>query len=93
MPSGRVYEGRGWNRHNGATKGYNGNSLAFCWTGNYDTSQPTQASIDAGRALLAQGMRDGYLTADFTIRGHRDVASTACPGRYLYPRLAELDPR
>jgi N-acetylmuramoyl-L-alanine amidase len=93
MPSGRIYEGRGWNRHNGATKNYNGNSLAFCWAGNYDTSQPSQASIDAGRALVAQAMRDGYLTSDFTMRGHRDVASTACPGRYLYARLSELDPR
>jgi len=93
MPSGRVYEGRGWNRVNGATKGYNSNSLAFCWAGNYETSAPTPASMGAGRALLAQAIRDGYLTADFTLRGHRDVAATACPGRNLYARLAELDPR
>ena len=93
MPSGRVYEGRGWNRVNGATKGFNSNSLAFCWAGNYDTSPPTQESIDAGRALLAQGIRDGYLTHDFVLRGHRDVGSTACPGRHLYARLGDLDPR
>lgn len=95
MPSGRVYEGRGWNRVNAATQGFNSNSLAFCWVGNYETSAPTQASMDAGRALLAQAIRDGYLTADFTLRGHRDApgAATDCPGKYLYARLAELDPR
>lgn len=93
MPSGRVYEGRGWTRVNGATKGYNSNSIAVCWAGNFETATPTAASIAAGRALLAQGIRDGYLTPDFLLRGHRDVGSTACPGRNLYSRLGDLSPR
>jgi N-acetylmuramoyl-L-alanine amidase len=92
MPSGRVYEGRGWTRVNGATKGYNSNSLAFCFAGNFETATPTAAAISACRALLAQGVRDGYLTSGFTLRGHRDVGSTACPGRNLYARLPDLYP-
>ena len=93
MPSGRVYEGRGWTRVNGATKGYNSNSIAVCFAGNFETATPTAAAINAGRALLNQGIRDGYLTPDFILRGHRDVGSTACPGRHLYARLNDLDPR
>jgi hypothetical protein len=93
MPSGRVYEGRGWHRVNGATKGFNSNSLAFCWAGNYHTNEPTPASVAAGRALLEQGLRNGYLTPDFALRSHRDVGKTACPGRYLHPRLPHIDPR
>ena len=93
MPSGRIYEGRGWDRTNGATKGYNSNSLAFCWAGNYDTSSPTTASLEAGRKLLDEALRKGYLTPGFVLRGHRDVGGTACPGRYLYPKLKAIDPR
>ena len=92
MPSGRVYEGRGWNLVNGATKHYNSNSIAICWAGNYENMVPTAASFAAGRALLAQGVREGYLTRDFQLLGHRDKARTACPGRNLYARLAALRP-
>lgn len=93
MPSGRIYEGRGWTRVNGATKGYNSNSIAICWAGNYENIAPTAASIAAGQALLAQGVREGYLTPDFQLFGHRDKGTTACPGRHLYARLADLRPR
>jgi N-acetylmuramoyl-L-alanine amidase len=93
MPSGRVYEGRGWRRVNGATKGYNSNSLAFCWAGNYDNQVPTPDSIATGRVLLQFALDNGYLMPDFALRGHRDAGKTACPGKYLYPRLRDLDPR
>jgi N-acetylmuramoyl-L-alanine amidase len=92
MPSGRIYEGPGWTRVNEATKGYNSNSIAICWAGNYENRTPTAASLAAGRALLAQGVREGYLTPDFQLLGHRDRARTACPGRHLYARLAQLRP-
>ncbi|MDR4508914.1 MAG: peptidoglycan recognition protein [Candidatus Brocadiaceae bacterium] len=93
MPSGRIYEGRGWDLVGAATKGYNSKSLSFCWAGNHETSRPTTASLDAGRALLNEAMNEGYLTLAFALRGHRDAASTACPGRYLYAGLTKLDPR
>lgn len=93
MPSGRVAEGRGWYRVGAATKSWNTRSLSVCWAGNYQTTWPTPVSIEAGRRLLAEAMRLGYLTGDFAIRGHRDAASTACPGQYLYIQFNLLDPR
>lgn len=40
-------------------------------------------------AYLADLVRQGVLAPDFTLDGHRDVVTTACPGAY-YPRLAEI---
>jgi len=93
MPSGRIFEGRGWNRVGAATKKWNSQSLSFCWAGNYENNRPTSESIEAGRRLLAHAIESGYLTSDFVIRGHRDAAKTACPGRYLYEQFNALDPR
>lgn len=48
-----------------------------------------EATIPTIVAYLADLVRDGVLAPDFTLDGHRDVVSTACPGAY-YPRLAEI---
>ncbi len=93
FPSGRIAQGRGWNTVGAATYNWNSRSLSFCFAGNYETSQPAQQSLNACRALLAEALRQRYLTSDFILRGHRDVSSTACPGSYLYPQLYRLDPR
>lgn len=99
-PSGVVLEGMGLHRgahtidNNGGPLRYGFNDIAFgiSFIGNYELDDPTQRSIDACRELIdnlrvARYLRDGY-----TIRGHRDVYATACPGRNLYPRLTELYP-
>jgi len=41
---------------------------------------------------LADMVRQGNLTRDFQLAGHRDYHATACPGDY-YPRLAEIRQR
>jgi len=69
--------------------------------GNYDIKQPSQAMVQAYGALFAwklslhgvdaastkQWVGSRYFEA---INGHRDAASTACPGRYLYAKLPEI---
>jgi len=85
---------------------YNEHAFAMAAIGNYDIEDggrglPSQAMLDAyGRlfawklslhgvnaASMRQWVRTKYLPA---INGHRDVGDTACPGRYLYAKLAEI---
>ena len=52
----------------------------------------SQAAIDALVKLIADiGRRYKWGSIDRTrVRGHREFASTACPGPYLYPQLATI---
>lgn len=93
MPSGRIFEGRGWNVVAYATPKNNLKSLSFCFAGNYQKNNPTLASLKGCRRALDAGMRAGYLMPNFSIKGHRDVSATACPGKYLYAQLGALNPR
>lgn len=88
-PSGVVLEGM-TNHSSPDTYGHNSDALSIMFMGNFENDQPTSAAILACRELV-QVLRDfNLLTKDFRILGHRDVYSTACPGRNLYPRLGEL---
>ena len=61
--------------------------------GNFEETQPPQAQLDALVLLLAWASRHFEVSLD-TLKGHRDLAATLCPGEHLYPwiqsgRLAE----
>lgn len=98
MPSGRIYEARGWDRKGGHTFNHNSVSLAAEFAGNFHPPfkkatlrRPTSISLDAVRWLIAEGRRLGKISAEATILGHRDVGakggSTACPGDRLYAKM------
>jgi hypothetical protein len=102
---GRIWEGRagGVDRPvvGAHTLGYNDDAFAMSAIGNYETTRPSAAVLDAYGRLFAwklslHGVRAGsthqwvtkrYLAA---IEGHRDVGQTACPGRYLYARIPAI---
>ena len=86
FPSGRVYEGRGLNVAGAHTAGYNSSSYAASAAGNYDSSQPTDALVQAMRWVR----RDYLSLKRLPLRPHSEVYATACPGRYLRVRLNEL---
>lgn len=89
FPSGRVYEGRGWKAIGAHTEGFNDDSHAFCFAGNYEVAVPTTAALRAAGKLHARGKRKGFIARVALILGHRDAvgAQTACPGKYLWARL------
>jgi len=101
---GRIWEGRagGVTRQTtgGHAIGVNATSTGISMIGNYDAVRPTTASISAVVRLVAWKLSlhdvpaTGQVTLDGTrlnrVFGHRDVSSTACPGRYLYPKLGEI---
>lgn len=99
---GRIWEGRygGVDRPvvGAHTLGYNEYSFAMSAIGNYELVQPSQAVLDAYASLFAWKLSMSDIRADanhlwvkdrwlYAINGHRDVGSTACPGRYLYAQI------
>ncbi len=102
---GRIWEGRygGVDRPvvGAHTLGYNDYSFAMSAIGNYETARPSDAVLRAYGALFAWKLSLHGVSASSTsqvvgpstfaaINGHRDAASTACPGRYLYAKLSTI---
>ncbi|VXB11190.1 FG-GAP-like repeat-containing protein [Nocardioides sp. AX2bis] len=102
---GRIWEGRygGVTRAvvGAHTLNYNSYSFAMSAIGNFDVARPPQVMVDAYAALFAWklgihgvdagSMRQQVGSRTFpAINGHRDAGSTACPGRYLYEKLAAI---
>jgi hypothetical protein len=99
---GRIWEGRygGVDRPvvGAHTLNYNDDAFAMSAIGNFDTTAPGDAMLQAYGRLFAwklslhgisasstrQWVHDRWLPA---INGHRDVGKTACPGKYLYAKL------
>lgn len=84
MPSGRVFQGHDIDRQGTHTYQRNNRSRAICLAGNYDVTGLPSRMERAVSALL----RELGATLD---GGHRDVYPTACPGRYAYDRIGEIN--
>lgn len=84
MPSGRVFQGHDIDRQGTHTYQRNNRSRAICLAGNYDVNALPSRMINAVALLL----RELGATLD---GGHRDVYATACPGRFAYPRIGEIN--
>jgi hypothetical protein len=101
---GRIWEGRFGGLAKpvvGAhTLDYNESSFAASAIGNFETAKPSAAMLDAYARLYAwklslHGVRPGSRqnvagTAFDAINGHRDAASTACPGIHLYRKIPQI---
>src|SRR5690606_14039186 len=62
---------------------------SICFAGNYEAARPTDAQLDTAAAILARG-RGLWWTKTAPLRSHRDVAATACPGRYVHAARADI---
>jgi uncharacterized protein with LGFP repeats len=103
---GRIWEGRygGVDRNvvGAHTENYNGDSFGASAIGNFDIAAPPQAVVGAFGALYgwklaingvsaaARNVKIGSKVFAYSIMGHRDTKSTACPGRYLYARIPDI---
>ena len=92
-PSGRVYEGRGW-EYRGAHAGpVNGSSIGICLLINGRVTEPTAAMVGAVRRLIRLGLDLGEIAPDYTVSGHRDhMAGRTCPGEKVYRMLESFRP-
>ena len=102
---GRIWEGRYGGIDKAVvgahTLGYNDYAFAMSAIGNFDVVQPPEVMLQAYGALFAwklglHGVNPASMSQQVgrtkfaAINGHRDAGSTACPGRYLYAKLANI---
>jgi hypothetical protein len=84
---GSVYEGRPYGAVGDTATEYDptGHFLIVV-EGNFDESIPNAAQLEALAQMVAWGSMHFGVSVD-TITGHRDHASTSCPGDNLYARI------
>lgn len=77
---GTVHEGRGLNYTGAHCSGYNSRSVGICCIGDFTSEYMTKAQYYALAELIK------YLKGIFpgaVVKGHREFANTACPGKYF----------
>ena len=77
--NGEVYRGRPIDKIGAHTQGSNSCSVGICFEGNYETDKEMpKAQLEAGQELVSY-IKKLYPGAE--VKGHRDLQSTACPGK------------
>jgi hypothetical protein len=78
MPSGRVYEARGYGVVGAHAPGWNTNGIGVCFAGTYTDRIPSAASVKAYNQLLNRLAGKGAKIQGE--KAHGDVYATGCPG-------------
>ncbi|KAK7114624.1 peptidoglycan-recognition protein SC2-like [Littorina saxatilis] len=81
---GNAYMARGWTEIGAHTQGYNSVGIAICVIGDFNSRVPNDAALNTIKQLISCGLAGGYISSSYTLKGHRDVGSTDCPGTALY---------
>lgn len=88
--SGRIYQGRDWGFVGAHTPGKNSSAHGIAFAINGEAHALTSQAIASFRALVAGGVRAGWVASDWSIAGHRDYDDTRCPGDRVYGQLPAL---
>ncbi|XP_074874013.1 peptidoglycan recognition protein 3-like [Carettochelys insculpta] len=86
---GRVYGGRGWTTIGAHAKNWNDKSLGISFLGTFTETAPNAAALNAARRLIQCAASRGFLSYNYTLKGHRDVSPTDCPGDALYKVITQ----
>uniref|UniRef100_A0A8C4K079 Peptidoglycan recognition protein 2 n=1 Tax=Dromaius novaehollandiae TaxID=8790 RepID=A0A8C4K079_DRONO len=85
---GYLYEGRGWHWVGAHTRGYNSRGYGVGYVGDYTASPPDVDALALVRdAFLPCAVRTGRLRHNYTLRGHRQMGRTECPGDSLFREI------
>lgn len=52
---------------------------------------PPQSQLEATKALIKTGIKEGYIRPDYKLVGHKQVMATECPGGALYQHISTWD--
>lgn len=72
------------------TSGQNSVSLGIAVLGNYVDIPPTSQSVESVARVIEAFVKQGFVTATFTLRSHSEVKQTACCGTQLRAQIADI---
>ncbi|CAM5173478.1 unnamed protein product, partial [Eretmochelys imbricata] len=85
----RVYEGRGWSTMGAHAKNWNNKSLGISFLSSFSKTAPDNTTLAAAKSLIQCAVSGGFLSESYTLKGHRDVKSTQCPGDALHEAISQ----
>lgn len=88
---GSVYEGRGWEAVGAHSVGYNVRSIGIVMIGDFVANLPPASQIQSLKDLITAGVSQGYISPEYKLISHRQVAATECPGEALFTELSTWD--
>ena len=90
--NGTIEEGRPLGTVGAHVYGENRHTVGINLAGNFEIGTPTEAQKASAARLIASLCTVYQLDPVWqsTVKGHRDLNATACPGRYLYTQLPEI---
>ncbi|XP_077142469.1 peptidoglycan recognition protein 1-like [Ranitomeya variabilis] len=86
---GTIFEGRGWTKLGAHVGGSNSQSIGISFIGNFLNSLPSLDALNAAKSLIRCGVALKKIKPNYTLKGHRDVLGTTCPGDALYKNLQQ----
>lgn len=89
-PAGLIFEGLGIDRIGAHTAGANTPTAGLVLIGNYEKDKPPRPMLEALSWYLDFGVGKWW-TNNKLDGGHRDVAQTACPGKYAYELIDNIN--
>jgi N-acetylmuramoyl-L-alanine amidase len=89
---GTIEEGRPLGTIGAHVYGENRHTIGINLVGNFENAVPTEAQKASAARLIASLCTVYQLDPVWqsTVKGHRDLNATACPGRYLYAQMPDL---
>jgi len=88
-PSGRVWQARPLMYQGAHVKDKNPGNIGVVVFGNHQRERPTEAAIRSVNRLVAHEMARFHIPMDGVLT-HRELAPTACPGRFLQARMDQI---
>jgi N-acetylmuramoyl-L-alanine amidase len=55
--------------------------------GNFIKRIPNKKALDAIKALINYGLKNGFIKDSYALKGHRNVGTTECPGEAFYNEI------
>lgn len=86
-PAGRVWEGRPMTLQGAHVKDQNEGNIGVMVLGNFEEERPTGAATASVEKLVV-ALMGRHKVRPNNVHTHRELASTACPGRYLQTFMA-----
>lgn len=87
--AGRVWEARSLSYWGAHVSGHNEDNIGIVLLGNFEEQTPSTDQLDALNQLVVL-LRQHFDISRGRVYGHIELGRTLCPGRYLYPSVADL---